>query len=171
MIITLLFQYIKHDVHQLTHRYAESRTEDPDVKDIAQLDDNTSDKQLVMRYCLTGTARLRRILKEYITYKTEDANDTLPQDKQSWSFAFKDDLDEADAHAMAELMHWFVVKFCLWEWMKMFGSPSDIKAAGDDVTSLEEDLKDMTGQFAMPMKERRTQYSETDEVTYTYIPE
>ena len=120
MTIVLKWKYLHYDIDQLTYRYGKVHTTDEENKELAQTTaGNESDTNLVMRLVVTGTARLRRILADYITAKVEDANDTLPTEKTEWSFTFNDDV-EADGHALAELMHWFVVRWCIYEWCKMF---------------------------------------------------
>lgn len=158
MEITLHLEPIHYDVEQLTHRYSEARIENAETKDLAQVDRNSSDRALVLRYVLTGTAKLRHILRDYLERKTEDANDKLPwtsdtATKRTWTFTFKE--DKFDSHALAELMHWFVVRFCVWEWCKMY-APTEAKAAKDELEDMQIDLEDALVGGDMPMKERRT---------------
>ena len=104
MTIVLKWKYLHYDIDQLTYRYGKVHTTDEENKELAQTTaENESDTNLVRRLVVTGTARLRRILADYITAKVEDANDTLPTEKTEWSFTFNDGV-EADGHALAELI-------------------------------------------------------------------
>lgn len=168
MKITLLYKYIKYDIEQLTHRYGEARMKaDPDLKDLAQFGEGESDDALMRRYTFTGTAKLRRILNDYLEKKTEDANDTLVK-KESWSFTFTEEI--GDSHGLAELMHWFVVKFAVWEWCKAF-SPADSAISKAELDDIEDDLEDFMGDSAMPMKERRPRWEDVDDVEIIYKEE
>lgn len=170
MKITLLLKYIKYDVWQLTHRAGQVRITDPELKDLAQMDDNESDEHLILRLALTGTARLRHFLKDYIERKGEDATDELPEGKQSWSFTFRE--DKADSHALAELMHWFVVRYAVYEWMGLF-APSEQAAARAELEDVADEIKEAMQDSDMPTKERRdiSDPSEEYEVEITYVPE
>lgn len=171
MTIELLFRYIHYDVDQLTWRYGKTHTTDEENKEISQTTaHDESDSNLILRLAITGTARLRRILHEFITAKTEDANDTLPVEKKSWGFTFNTDVT-ADGHALAELMHWFVVRFCLWQWCKMF-APEQATMEKQELDDLKKDLDKMLkgGDSAMPSKEPLVrpddEYSESVTITY-----
>lgn len=152
MRIELLWKYIHYDVDQLTWRYAKTHTNDEENKEIGQTSVGESDSNLIKRFAITGTARLRRILHDYISEKNEDADDTLPLDKKKWGFNFNTDIT-ADGHALAELMHWFVVRFCIFQWCKMFAPDQALleKAEVDDIKKDLEKLLD--GDAAMPIKE------------------
>ena len=173
MEIRLLWKYLHYDVDQLTWRYGKTHTADEENKEISQTALGESDTNLVRRLVITGTARLRRILADYITEKTEDANDTLPLDKTDWSFTFNADVT-ADGHALAELMHWFVVRFALCQWCKMF-APKQAPMEEREVKDLKKDLEKMLegGDSAMPMKEALTTPDDglEDEIVITYTSE
>lgn len=159
MRIELLFDSIYYDVRQLTYRFAEPRYDtekQAESKDLAQLGDNDSDRDLVLRFCYTGTAKLRYILKEYITKKTEDANDAL-NIKDKWGFNFTHEI--MDSHGLAELMHWFVVRYALYEWARMF-SANDAKAIKDDLDETKEELEDLLIDSTWPIKERKEIYED-----------
>lgn len=171
MTITLLYKYIHYDVDQLTWRYGKTHTADEENKEISQTTlTNESDSNLVLRWAVTGTARLRRILHKYITEKIVDANDTLPTTKESWGFTFNEDVT-ADGHALAELMHWFVVRWCIYQWCLAFAPDQALleKKAMDDIKA---DLDKMLGggDSAMPMKEPLVTpddaYKESVEIVY-----
>lgn len=164
MKIKLIWTYLNHDVQQLAHRYANARlAEHPDMESIADLSGNASDEQLIRRWVITGTAHLRRILREYLEKKTEEADDKLPMAKESWGFVFKTDV--MDSHGLAELMHWFVVRWCAWQWCQMF-SPADSSMAKAEVDDMEGELQNLLIDADMPMKERREVYEDTDEIVY-----
>lgn len=174
MTIRLLFKYIHYDVDQLTWRYGKTHNADEENKEISQTTlANESDKNLVLRWAVTGTALLRRILAEYITEKVEDANDTLPTTKEDWSFTFNDDVT-ADGHALAELMHWFIVRWCMYQWCLAFAPDQALleKRTTDD---LKKDLDKMLGggDSAMPMKEALVTPDDAyrESVVIEYIPE
>lgn len=170
MKITLLLEYLRYDVWQLTHRAGQVRIDEPETKDLAQMDDNESDENLILRFVLTGTAKLRHLLKDWLERKSEEASDELPEGKQSWSFTFRE--DKADSHALAELMHWFVVRYAVYEWMGLF-SPSEKASAKADLDGVADEIKDALQGSDMPMKERRdiSDPAEEYEVEITYIPE
>ena len=75
MIIELLYKYLDHDVRQLTTRYAEARTNDPELRDLSQLGDGTSDQQLIRRLIVTGVGKLRAVLRDKLVNSTENADD------------------------------------------------------------------------------------------------
>ena len=54
MTITILHKYLYHDIKQLTTRYAEARNMDAETRDMAQIGDGQSDKELIMRLIITG---------------------------------------------------------------------------------------------------------------------
>lgn len=170
MTIKLLWKYIHYDVDQLTWRYGKTHTTDEENKEISQTSaKNESDSNLILRFAVTGTARLRRILADYISEKVEDANDTLPTSKTEWGFSFNDDV-EADGHALAELMHWFVVRFCIWHWCKAF-APEQAKLEKAELDDIKKDLDRMLGgDSAMPRKEALVTpddaYAESVVITY-----
>lgn len=173
MTIVLKWKYLHYDIDQLTYRYGKVHTTDEENKELAQTTaGNESDTNLVRRLVVTGTARLRRILADYITAKVEDANDTLPTEKAEWSFTFNDDV-EADGHALAELMHWFVVRWCIYEWCKMFApEQAPLEKAGAD--ELKKDLERMMhGDSSMPTKEPLKNNDEeyVESVVITYEPD
>lgn len=166
MRIKLLAKYIAHDVRQLTYRYAVGRFEEDEKRMDAQIGENDSDDQLILRYIYTGTAKLRMILKDHIEQKHEDADDTLAN-KTEWGFTFKEEF--ADSHALAELMHWFVVKFALAQWVKMF-SPNEAGLAEGELDEIEDELKNWLDD-AMPMKEHRSRLDEIiPDVEIVYEP-
>ena len=174
MRIELLFKYIHYDVDQLTWRYGKSHNADEENKEISQTSvDNNSDSNLVLRWAVTGTALLRRYLDKYISKKTEDANDTLPTTKDKWGFNFNDDVT-ADGHALAELMHWFIVRWCMYQWCLIFAPDQALleKKATDD---LKKDLDKMLGggDSAMPMKETLVTPDDAykESVVIQYIPD
>ena len=173
MTITLLWKYIHYDVDQLTWRYGKTHMADEENKEVSQTNLNESDTNLVLRWAVTGTARLRRILSDYISGKTENANDTLPTEKTSWGFIFNDDVT-ADGHALAELMHWFVVRWCVYQWCLAFAPDQALleKRSMDDIkTDLEKVLGG--GDSAMPVKESLTRIDDelSDEIEITYEPD
>ena len=114
MTITLLHKYLYHDIKQLTTRYAEARNMDAETRDMAQIGDGQSDKELIMRLIITGVSRMRRLIKDKLVTTGTDADDKLPKEKESWSFKFKDET-EADGETLAGLMHWFVVRTAVCE--------------------------------------------------------
>ena len=168
MIIELLYKYLDHDVRQLTTRYAEVRTNDPEVRDISQLGDGKSDQQLIMRLIVTGVGRLRAVLRDKLVNRTENADDKLPV-AASWDFTFKE--ADADSRALAELMHWFIVKAAIVEWCRMF-SPNDLPEVKYALEDAADELDELLSGSGMPMKERRTLVDEDGpaEVKFTYIP-
>lgn len=167
MRIQLLYKYIAHDVKQLTLRYANARlTDNPELADQAAFGENDSDEQLLRRWVVTGTARLRVVLRDYISKKTENADDTLT-DKETWGFNFTNDV--ADSHGTAELMHWFVVKWCMWQWLLQY-APSEANATKNELDELEDDLNKVFSDSDMPTKERREKYVDVDEIVVTYEP-
>lgn len=173
MTIKLLWKYLHYDVDQLTWRYGKTHNADEENKEISQTALGESDTNLVKRLVITGTARLRRILADYITEKSVDANDTLPLDKTDWSFTFNAEV-AADGHALAELMHWFVVRFALWQWCKMF-APDQASMEEREMKDLKKDLDKMLegSDSAMPMKEALATIDDglEDEVVIIYESE
>lgn len=158
MTIVLLKKWLIYDVDQLVHRYAKMRQDNPELLETADLSgDDSSDNLLKIRLIVTGTAKLRRKLAEYLTKVTDDADDANLS-KDSWSFTFTDEAD-FDSWGMAELMHWFVVRFAVWQWLKIF-SPAESKNEKEELDELESELDDMISDLAMPTKERRDVYNE-----------
>lgn len=168
MIIELLYKYLDHDVRQLTTRYAEARTNDPELRDLSQLGDGTSDQQLIRRLIVTGVGKLRAVLRDKLVNSTENADDKFPV-VTSWEFNFKE--ADADSRALAELMHWFIVRAAIVEWCRMF-SPSDLSEVKSAVGDAADELDELLSSSSMPTKERRTLISEDGpaEVKFTYIP-
>lgn len=172
MKIELHWKYIHYDIDQLTWRYSKTHTTDEENKEIGQTSAaDESDTNLLKRLAITGTARLRRILSDYIAAKVEDADDTLPESKTTWGYNFNADV-EADGHALAELMHWFVVRFAIWQWCKMF-APDQAPMEEAETKGLEKDLKKMVkgGGSGMPTKEAlvREDAGWKEEIVFTYI--
>lgn len=176
MIIQLLYKYLDHDIKQLATRYADARAKEPEIKDLAQLGDGDSDQQLIMRLIVTGVGRLRKVLAQKLKIVTDNSDDTLPEAKEGkrpqkdrWDFDFKKDY--ADSRALAELMHWFIVRTAVAEWCLMF-SPNDAGAAKSEIEETEADLDELLSHSAMPVKERRKiVYDDSPaEITYTFIP-
>jgi len=167
MQVKLIYKYLEYDIEQITHRYASARITDAEIKDMAQIDNSTSDSNLSLRYCITGVAKLKKILKDYIENGTNDSDDKLNA-TDSWTFKFNEAI--ADSNALAGLMHWFVVKFATAEWAKTY-SPNDTSAANKDLNDCADELDELLSESEMPMKERRTEYLEDDmiiEVTAQY---
>ena len=61
MTITILHKYLYHDIKQLTTRYAEARNMDAETRDMAQIGDGQSDKELIMRLIITGVSRMKTV--------------------------------------------------------------------------------------------------------------
>jgi len=176
MTIQLLYRYLDHDVRQLTTRYAEARAQEPEAKDLAQLGDGDSDQQLIMRLVVTGVGRLRAVLGDKVETVSGDSDDTLPDasgntrpHRDKWEFTFKK--TTADSRALAEIMHWLVVRAAIAEWCRMF-SPTDTAEAKAETEELEADLDELLSRPAIPVKERRRIVLEDapTEITYTFIP-
>lgn len=172
MRIELLWKWIHYDVDQLTWRYGKTHNSDEENKEISQTTaENESDTNLMLRFAVTGTARLRRYLADYISAKIEDANDTLPLEKKKWGFNFNAEV-EADGHALAELMHWFVVRWCLLQWCMIF-APDQVAREKSELNDLKKDLDKALGgsDSAMPMKEKLTGPDDDyqEEVVFTYV--
>ena len=167
MTITILHKYLYHDIKQRTTRYAEGRNMDAETRDMAQIGDGQSDKELIMRLIITGVSRMKRLIKDKLATAGTDADDKLPKEKESWSFQFKDETD-ADGEALAGLMHWFVVRTAVCEWCAMF-SPNDMAAAKLDADETKNDLDDILS-ASMPMKEKNEMLTEDwrAEIEYTY---
>lgn len=173
MRIELFWKWIHYDVDQLTWRYGKTHNSDEENKEISQTTaNNESDANLMLRFAVTGTARLRRYLSDYISAKTEDANDALPLEKKKWGFNFNSEV-EADGHALAELMHWFVVRWCMLQWCNIF-APDQSALERAELNELKKDLDGTLGgsDSAMPMKEKLTGPDDKyqDEVVFTYLP-
>ena len=170
MTITILHKYLYHDIKQLTTRYAEARNMDAETRDMAQIGDGQSDKELIMRLIITGVSKMKRLLKDKLVLASTDADDKLPKEKESWSFPFKDET-EADGESLAGLMHWFVVRTAVYEWCAMF-SPNDMAAAKLDADETKNDLDDILS-ASMPMKEKKERLTEDwpAEIEYTYSNE
>ena len=170
MTITILHKYLYHDIKQLTTRYAEARNMDAETRDMAQIGDGQSDKELIMRLIITGISRMKRLIKDKLATAGTDADDKLPKEKESWSFQFKDETD-ADGEALAGLMHWFIVRTAVYEWCAMF-SPNDMAAAKMDTDETKNDLDDILSE-SMPMKEKKEMLTEDwqAEIEYTYSNE
>lgn len=178
MTIKLLYTYLAHDVMQLTTRYAEARAKEPDTRDLAQMGDGQSDQELIMRFIMTGAARLRRVLRGKLVTPTEDATDILPTSDtpkgerpktDSWEFTFNDTAEEADGEALAGLMHWFVVRWAVSEWCRMF-SPNDLPIAKQDTKDTENEIDELLSEVAMPTKERAAKTTEDwpADIVYSY---
>ena len=166
MTITLIHKYLYHDIKQLTTRYAEARNMDAETRDMAQIGDGQSDKELIMRLIITGVSRMRRLIKDKLVQANTDADDKLPKE----SFKFKDET-ESDGEALAGLMHWFVVRTAVYEWCAMF-SPNDMAAAKLDADETKNELDDILS-ASMPMKEKKERLTEDwpAEIEYTYSNE
>ena len=170
MTITLLHKYLYHDIKQLTTRYAEARNMDAETRDMAQIGDGQSDKELIMRLIITGVSRMKRLIKDKLATAGTDADDKLPREKESWSFQFKDET-EADGEALAGLMHWLVVRTAAYDWCAMF-SPNDMAAAKLDADETKNDLDDLLS-ASMPMKDKKEMLTDDwpAEIEYTYSNE
>lgn len=171
MRIELKWKYIHYDVDQLTYRYGRTHVDEPNTR-LSQTGANESDTNMVQRFAITGTARLRRLLNKFISAKVEDANDALPTDKTKWGFEFNSDVT-ADGHALAELMHWFVVRWCVYQWCLVF-APAQAIAEKAELKDLKRDLDKLLGGggSSMPMKEALvTPDDEAEEsVVISYAP-
>lgn len=174
MTIELLWKYIHYDVDQLTWRYGKTHTNDEENKHISQTTTDESDTNLVKRFAVTGVGKLRRYLDDYVESNTDDADDTLPISTTSWSFVFDDEVT-ADGRGLAKLMHWFIVRFCIWQWCKIF-APDQAAMEERELKDLKKDLDKMLegGDSAMPTKEALVispddEYD--DEIVITYSSE
>lgn len=166
MTITLYWNYLLYDVEQLTHRYSKARIADMETQDVAAFTkEDKSDKDLMHRFVITGTAHLRSILREFLDKKSEESNDVLPQYKTSWGFSFLETAPTFDGHAMAELMHWFIIRFCLWHWLKMF-APTEAEIEGIEMEKIEYELKSMLDSDEMPTKQRLEYYEDSQDIVY-----
>ena len=89
--------------------------------------------------------------------------------RDKWEFTFKK--TTADSRALAEIMHWLVVRAAIAEWCRMF-SPTDTAEAKAETEELEADLDELLSRPAIPVKERRRIVLEDapTEITYTFIP-
>ena len=102
MKIILYWNYLLYDFEQLVHRYSKVRLSEMESQDIASFTkDSKSDKDLMHRFVITGTAHLRHILKDWLEKKSEESNDMLPQYKTSWGFEFVETAPTFDGHGMA----------------------------------------------------------------------
>ena len=169
MIVELIYKYLRYDIEQLTYRYGKARQNDnAELFDLTALEgDDTSDDNLMQRFCLTGVAKLRMLLKDHLEKYTDDANDVLNDDTK-WTFKFTS--DEYDATALASLMHWFVVRWALWQWCLAF-APSDARTAKSDLDDAEDEMKNLLLDSAMPTKDRRKTYDEESEETEMIVDE
>lgn len=168
MTIKLYFKYLGYDVAQLTHRYSKMRLTEPEQQFAADLQGgNESDTNLVIRYSQTGVAKLRKILGEYIKNISGDANDELG-DGSLWEFEFIS--NKYDGKTLADLMHWFIVRYCIYEWLKYLGLGSEAKAEKEELKDLESELKKLISDGGMPVKDisgRNLIEEDTVKVVYT----
>lgn len=168
MIVRLLYKYLGYDIKNLAYRYSRARYLDkPELNFESTLADEDFDENIIRRYCLTGIAKMRLLLREYLVANTADADDTLGTEP-SWQFKFK--ADEYDGKGLADVMHWFVVKLALLQWVEAY-SPDDAAIARRELDSAEADLKKFLIDSPMPMKERRECYDNSDHLCDCMIDE
>lgn len=153
MQIKLFWKYLNYDVGQLTNRYSHARlSENPELRDGADLSgDNTSDTALVRRLIITGASRLSKILSNYIEVSPVGSNDRLTEDSE-WIYTFSKQLN-VDGWALAGLMHWFIVRFAVKEWLKTFGFANEAIHENKELEDAENELKQMLSESAMPVKD------------------
>lgn len=172
MKIELLWKWLKYDVRQLTWRYAKARLEDksPETADMASEDGSKTSEDMTYRLCLTGAARLGAVLKDYLDDDgVEEADDKGETYAQAWLFGLKRGADVSGAQSMASLMHWYIVRFAVWQWLKMY-SPNEAGQERQELKELEDEMKTALSLGDMPMKERDGDDTGEDEVIIQYVP-
>lgn len=170
MKIRLLWKWLRYDVQQLTWRYARARMEDkqPEVGDLASEDDSKTSDNLVYRLCLTGLARLGVVLRKYIDENGDEADDDGTRKAPSWVFTLREGSDMAGAQSMAGLMHWFVVRFAVWSWLKMY-SPAEAAGERQELKDLEDEMTSALDLGVMPMKGVAEEAASYDDIEYMPI--
>ena len=150
MTITLYYNQLAHTIMQVAHR-AGQRQDDADLRAQAQLDDSTSDQQLIRRLIRTGIGRLKVLLRDYITNGAETADDKLDT-AESWVFNLS---MTGDGQSLADIMHWFVA----WGALKTLAPTLCIdgleEAADENATEAEDLITDELVSLSMPVKRRR----------------
>lgn len=140
MSIELKWKYLHYDADQLIWRYAKTRIENEEDKDIAQTSaEDASDVNLVRRWTDEGIADLKRILADCIARTTTNANDEL-SNATSWTFTLNSDV-KTDSNMLAELMHKYVTQFCLAEWCKMY-APGQAEAEYSALNRIDGNLRE-----------------------------
>lgn len=166
MTIKLLWRYLNYGVGQLTNRYAQARLSDnPEQRDTADLSgSNASDTALVRRLVSTGASKLSKILSQYIEVSPTNADDTITEDSE-WSYTFSKPL-QVDGWALAGLMHWFIVRFAVKEWLKTFGFANEARLEAKELEDAEKELKQMLSESAMPVKDNSLYKIAEDVIEY-----
>lgn len=185
-MVKLLWKELEYDIEQQTFRIAGARLSDAakvEVRDLSQMDKSKSNLDYMMRFCETGVARCRVLLKDKLVDKStgrgfwtgwgeynaneidsegetftdrewdstneETVTDALDRSRKDWDFQFGSDVDE---HAMAMLLHCFVVRYCLWQWCRTFSFTDATGSFKDELDDVEKQLEDMLYDIEMPKK-------------------
>lgn len=164
--IQLFWLYLKHDIDQYTHRLGEARVEDAEKKDSVQSEDNQSDTSFYLRCIRLGVAKLKVLLKNKLTAVNTDASDVLTEYEgyargetpynPHWEFVLKSGY-RYDTQAIAELLHHFIVYYCIKEW-SIINAPDNITAVNTELESTQTEIG--TAILAPPVKERRPMVEE-----------
>lgn len=163
--IILKYKYLKYDIDQFTSRWSKMRIADEESKNLADTSGvEKSNNDLVRRWISSAVAELKSILKSLESGGNDDSDDTLSNDA-SWQIMFKE-LD-IDSKAMAELLHWFVVRYCAWQWSKVF-TPDLSVSEYSEYNGLRTKLKRLSESSAMPIKNKNVIPEDTIEITYGY---
>lgn len=150
--ITLYYEQLEHTIVQVLHR-AGANVNDRDLRYLVQMDENTSDRQLIRRLIRTGLAKVKTFLRDHLADKTLTGNDLLREDEMSWTFGL--DLD-GDGQALADLLHWFIVWRALAGICPAFGLSALAEQAKGEALEAEDLINEELVALSMPIKVRRT---------------
>lgn len=147
--ITLLYPSLLYDTEQLIEQYSLSWYENPEERFEANLRmQEGTEGDLLRRLVMTGCSRLKQRLNRYLEQDAYDADDSQRNDKQT-DYLLKCD---ADGQAMADLMHWYVVRYALSEWCKMRGHYKEASAEGEELKESESAILAQLKKSGMPRK-------------------
>ena len=149
--ITLYYEQLEHTIVQVLHR-AGANVNDRDLRYLVQMDENTSDRQLIRRLIRTGLAKVKTFLRDHLADKTATGNDLLREDEMSWTFGL--DLD-GDGQALADLLHWFIVWRAIAGIAPAFGLAALAEQGKEEALEAEDLISEELVALSMPIKVRR----------------
>lgn len=162
MTITLYYKYLKADINQHTYRFS-NKIEDAEVRSDAQSDERTTDMEFYRRKIEEAIAHLKLLLKDHLLEPQPSGDDILNTEKYAWQLNI-DDTIKADANAIAELMHWYVVHYAVLEWAEMYAVDA-VSTLASELSSAEESLTDALYNISLPTKHRRKRIDLSSEVS------
>lgn len=155
MTISLIYSYLRYDAEQLMERYSAAWYENPTERFNANLRSTEPDEaDLIRRLVTTACSRLRTELHKYLHHDTGDADDTLRTDK-SIEYRFK--RANTSGQALADLMHWCVVRLAMSAWCKMQGRYNEANNEAAEAGELLSSMLNKIRSSSMPVKDGKTQ--------------